>query len=231
MIFSKGLEGVVVDETAVSNVEGDIGRLTYRGYPVEGLVVEDYTAVVWMVLFGELPNGGQRQSLEKYLAVHGLLSKSDKNILKCVDRASRSMEMLQGMIPLLQLADQTYAETDLEVSQGLQIVAKTPTLIAAYYRLQGGLLPVDFEPELSYLGNFLSMSNVLPTDVKRVEVLKVVQILQMEHSFNAGTFASKCVSSTLASIKAVMAAGVGALSVELHGGADEAAVKTAKGGW
>lgn len=228
MSFSKGLEGVVVDETAVSNVEGDIGRLTYRGYPIEALVAEDYAAVVWMVLFGELPNDVQRQSLENYLSEHGPLSESDMNLLRCVDRASHPMEMLQGMIPLLQLADQTYADTDLEVSQGLQIVAKMPTLIAAYHRMQAGLAPVEFESELSYLGNFLSMFNGLPADAKSIEVLKVAQILQMEHSFNAGTFASKCVSSTLASIKAVMAAGVGALSGELHGGADEAAIKTAR---
>jgi citrate synthase len=227
MGFSKGLEGVVVDETSVSNVEGDIGRLTYRGYAIEALVAEDYIAVVWLVLFGELPNDAQRSSLEAYLAEHGALSEEDMSLLRCVDRASHPMEMLQGMIPLLCLADKTYAETGIEVSQGLQIVAKMPMLIAAYHRLQEGLVPVSFKPKLSYLSNFLGMFNGEPVDEKSIEVLKVAQILQMEHSFNAGTFASKCVSSTLGSIKAVMSAGVGALSGELHGGADEAAVMMA----
>ncbi|MFT6433381.1 MAG: citrate synthase [Candidatus Azotimanducaceae bacterium] len=228
MSFSKGLEGVVVDETAVSNVEGDIGRLTYRGYPIEALVAEEYVAVVWLVLFGELPNDAQRVGLEEYLAEHGALNEADLNLLRGVDKASHPMEMLQGMIPLLRLVNKTYAETGLEVSHGLQIVAKIPMLIAAYHRLQEGLEPASFKRELSYLGNFLFMFNGEPADAKSIDVLKVAQILQMEHSFNAGTFASKCVSSTLASIKAVMAAGVGALSGELHGGADEAAVLTAR---
>ena len=228
MSYAKGLEGVVVDETKVSNVEGEIGRLTYRGYPIEALVSQDYVTVMWLVLFGDLPSDGQRLSLETYLSLHGALSDSDVNLLRSLQSTLHPMAMLQGMIPLLQMSDVNFASLDSDTSQGLQIVAKIPTLIAHYHRIQEGLPVMEFRPEMSYLESFLMMFNGEAAEEQSIEVLKVAQILQLEHSFNAGTFASKCVSSTLASINAVMAAGVGALSGELHGGADEAAVMAAR---
>ena len=228
MSYAKGLEGVVVDETKVSNVEGEIGRLTYRGYPIEALVSQDYVTVMWLVLFGDLPSDGQRLSLETYLSLHGALSDSDVNLLRSLQSTLHPMAMLQGMIPLLQMSDVNFSSLDSDTSQGLQIVAKIPTLIAYYHRIQEGLPLIEFRPEMSYLESFLMMFNGQAAEEQSIEVLKVAQILQLEHSFNAGTFASKCVSSTLASINAVMAAGVGALSGELHGGADEAAVMAAR---
>jgi len=227
MVYSKGLEGVIVDETAVSNVEGDIGRLTYRGYPIESLVKKDYLTVMWLVLFGELPTVQEHLNLKRYLGSQGALGSIDVAILSTIDKQLHPMEMLQGMIPLLQLSTERFLRQSQPVSEGLQIIAKLPTLIATYHRLQEGKNTVMFDPDLDYLANFLNMFNGQQADANRVDVLAVAQILQMEHSFNAGTFASKCVSSTLASIKAVMAAGVGALSGELHGGADEAAVRCA----
>ena len=228
MSYAKGLEGVVVDETKVSNVEGEIGRLTYRGYPIEALVSQDYVTVMWLVLFGDLPSDGQRLSLETYLSLHGSLCESDVNILRSLQSTLHPMAMLQGMIPLLQMSDVNFSSLDSDTSRGLQIVAKIPTLIAHYHRIQEGLPLIEFRPEMSYLESFLMMFNGQAAEEQSIEVLKVAQILQLEHSFNAGTFASKCVSSTLASINAVMAAGVGALSGELHGGADEAAVMAAR---
>jgi len=228
MSYSKGLEGVVVDETKISNVEGEIGRLTYRGYPIEALVHQDYVSVIWLVLFGELPNDAQRESLALYFSTQGELSESDLTLLRSVNRALHPMGMLQGMIPLLEMSDASFPDSNLETSHGLQIVAKIPTLIAYHHRIRNGLPLQKFRSDMAYLENFLMMFTGKEADEQSIEVLKVAQILQIEHSFNAGTFASKCVSSTLASINAVMAAGVGALSGELHGGADEAAIMTAR---
>jgi len=228
MTYSKGLEGVIVDETAVSNVEGDIGRLTYRGYPIEGLVKKDYLSVVWLVLFGEFPTGPEHKALADYFKAHGMTGAIDEKLLNSIDLQLHPMAMLQGMIPLLQLSSARFLDESPDVSEGLQIIAKLPTLIAVYHRRQEGKDMVRFDPGLDYLANFLTMFNGHQPDSEQVDVLSVTQILQMEHSFNAGTFASKCVSSTLASVKSVLAAGVGALSGELHGGADEAAVNIAK---
>jgi len=228
MGYAKGLEGVVVDETKVSNVEGEIGRLTYRGYPIDALVSQDYVAVMWLVLFGDMPSDEQRLSLETYLSLHGSLSDSDVNLLRSLQSTLHPMAMLQGMIPVLQMSDVNFSSLDPDISQGLQIIAKIPTLIAYYHRIQEGLPLIEFRSEMSYLESFLMMFSGEAAEEQSIEVLKVAQILQLEHSFNAGTFASKCVSSTLASINAVMAAGVGALSGELHGGADEAAVMAAR---
>src|SRR6185369_11360448 len=77
MEIHKGLEGIHVDATAISNVEGDIGRLSYRGYPIEELIQLDYTAVVWLVLFGELPLEQQRLWLEQTLQDRQLLTATE----------------------------------------------------------------------------------------------------------------------------------------------------------
>ena len=133
------------------------------------------------------------------------------------------MAMLQGMIPLLQMSDVNFSSLDSDTSQGLQIVAKIPTLIAYYHRIQEGLPLIEFRPEMSYLESFLMMFNGQAAEEQSIEVLKVAQILQLEHSFNAGTFASKCVSSTLASINACVQGGV--LPVWQQGSSDTKTVE------
>ncbi len=126
MSYAKGLEGVVVDETKVSNVEGEIGRLTYRGYPIEALVSQDYVTVMWLVLFGDLPSDGQRLSLETYLSLHGSLSDSDVNLLRSLQSTLHPMAMLQGMIPLLQMSDVNFSSLDSDTSRGIADSCQNP---------------------------------------------------------------------------------------------------------
>ena len=227
MTFSKGLDGVVVDATAISNVEGDIGRLTYRGYAIEELVEQDYISVAWLVLFGEFPSTPQRNELNDFLLTHAHLTHRELKILTTLGRELHSMQMLQAMIPLLEPGVVQFAGLDAEAARGLAIIARIPEIIAAWYCLQNDR---KFVPDESpdYLQRFLSMFTGERPGAEALHILKVVQILQMEHSFNAGTFATMCVSSTLAPVESVLSAGVGALAGKLHGGADEAALEDAR---
>lgn len=226
--FSKGLEGVIADETAVSNVEGDIGRLSYRGYDIESLVRQDYETVMWLVLFGELPTPSERNRLAGFLADQGPLAPEELALLKALPRDLHPMQMLQAMIVLLSKRPVAFEGLDHEGAFGLGIIAKLPTLVANFYHLgKGSALPA-FDPSAPHLRNFLTMfTGKTPSD-EHVDILKVVQILQMEHSFNAGTFTSRVVASTLAPVDSVFSAAVGALFGILHGGADEAALNDAK---
>lgn len=227
--YSRGLEGVVAGETAISNVEGDIGRLGYRGYAIEELVEQDYESVMWLVLTGELPTGAEKEQLSRFLAEHGALTGDDIARLQSLDPRTHPMRVLQGMIPLLSPFDgEPFDALTEEGTVGLAIVARLPTLIAAWHgRCERNGIPA-YDPDQAHLANFLTMFNGAPPGDEQLDVLRTVQILQMEHSFNAGTFTGRVVASTLAPVDSVLSAAAGALFGRLHGGADEAALNDAK---
>ena len=229
MDYSPGLEGVVAGETAISDVEGDIGRLSYRGYAIEELVPLPYLNVMWLVLFGDLPSDEERADLDAYLKVNGKLRSNEITILSKMQKGLHPMRMLHAIIPLLEL-DGTYLfdGLDSEASRGLQILARIPMLIDCFVHIQNGDQVPAADNCKSYLGDFLSMCTGADVSAEDEAVLSVVQILQMEHSLNVGTFTSRVVSSTLAPVDAVFSAAVGALFGVLHGGADEAALNDAK---
>lgn len=229
MEYSKGLEGVIAGETAISDVEGDIGRLSYRGYAIEELVREDYATVMWLVIFGELPSAAEKEDLEEFLAVHGALDAYEQGMLAGLPRNLHPMRMLQGMIPLLATdRELTFRSLLDEGVPGLQIIAKLPTLVATFRQLETGHGAPRFDASSPYLANFLTMFTGNAPSAAHLDILKVVQILQMEHSYNAGTFTSLVVGSTLAPVDSAFSAAVGALFGILHGGADEAALTDAK---
>jgi citrate synthase len=232
MTYSKGLEGIIAGETAISLVEGDIGRLSYRGYAIEALVEQPYLAVMWLVLFGEWPSEQQVTRLDDYLSTHAPLTPREVKLLQNIDPTLHPMKMLQGMVPLLDIDTDAYfydtsANTNSDTSHGLQLLARMPTLIASYHRLRHNHPLVTVDPDASYLGRFLSQLTGKNPEPRHEHLLTVVQILQMEHSFNAGTFAARVTASTLASVDAVFGAAIGTLSGVLHGGADEAALRYA----
>lgn len=228
MTYAKGLEGVVAGETAISNVEGEIGRLSYRGYSIEELVDQDYVAVMYLLLFGDLPDEAQREALNDFLMAEGALDAFELRVLEEIPTNTHSMMVLQAMIPILGTNCEPRLPLDGEGHAGLKIVAKLPAVIATYRALQLGRRVPAFDSTQSYLGNFLQMFTGAPPIPEHEEILSAVEILQMEHSFNAGTFAARVVASTLAPVAAALAAGVGALAGSLHGGADEAALRDAK---
>ncbi len=229
MEYSPGLEGVIAGETAVSNVEGDIGRLSYRGYRIETLVDLPFVGVMWLVLKGEMPTDEQRLALEDFLVSHGELSDSDRELLAAIPEGLHPMRMLQGIIPLLDVDRSIgFSDFSLEVTHGLQILARTPHLIANFHCRNSAMDLPESRPELGYLGNFLARFTGREPAREQIEILNVVQILQMEHSFNASTFAGRVVASTLAPVDAVFSAATGALHGPLHGGADEAALEQAR---
>jgi citrate synthase len=138
--------------------------------------------------------------------------------------------MLQGIIPLLSIDRSfTFEDLDEEESCGLQVIARIPALISSFRHIQDGTEIPEADNGKSYLGNFLSVFTACSSISESHEsVLTTVQILQMEHSLNVGTFTSRVVTSTLAPVDSAFSSAIGALYGLLHGGADEAALNDAK---
>ncbi|MDH5737578.1 MAG: hypothetical protein OEZ23_04675 [Gammaproteobacteria bacterium] len=234
MSYARGLEGVVVGETAVSNVEGNIGRLTYRGYAIDLLIQRNFSEVLWLVCCGEFPQKTQLEEMNRCLQTEKTLTKTEKKFLDAIPPNVHPMIVLQSMIPMLNLEPETLNNNlDADFSRGLKVIAKLPEILIRHRQKYSGGSDVVVnatgpQGEYNYLKDFLSRFTGEEVTEKQLEIFNLIQIVQMEHSFNAGTFATMVVSSTLASLEASMSAGVGALSGVLHGGADQAALETAR---
>jgi citrate synthase len=226
-IYSNDLAGIVVGDTAISDVQGELGLLSYRGIDINELVGVPFLHVVWMVLFGDWPEEQEKSRLKTFMCRHSRLSHAEIELLRHVPRDLHPMLMLQGMVPLLQLPREQTMDMELEAEHGLFLAAKITALIAAHYRLSQSKVVLAPTPGRLFHENFLTMFLGTAPTPEQVRMLNAAQILQMEHSFNCGTFAGRVCASTLAPIQSVISASIGTLFGKLHGGADQAALEMA----
>lgn len=228
-IYSADLAGVVVGETAISDVQGASGILSYRGHPIDEIADKPFLQVAWLLVFGDWPAPAQEQQLAEYMALHRRLSVSEVDVLRALPRDLHPMLMLQSLIPTLLPPEsgETFGLSE-DAAHGLAIVAKMPALIAAWYRLSQGADIVPSSDSLSPHDDFLRMFHGKAPAPNQISTLDAVQILQMEHSFNASTFAGRVCASTAAPLQSVLSVSVGTLYGVLHGGADQAALAMAR---
>jgi citrate synthase len=224
--IAKGLEGIEVDESAISLVDGEAGQLSYRGYDLADLVELPFDAVALLVLTGELPGDGEVHSFQRELHGAGALSDREMSLLThLADAPAHPMQVLQGIAPVLDRP--RMFERFGEGAQGLVIAAKLPQISAALIALRDGeRIPAYPEAAGDSPRRFLQQ---IPGGVSEVRerTLRITQILQIEHGFNAGTFSARVTASTLAPVENCISAALGTLHGVLHGGADQAALETA----
>ena len=225
-----GLEGVVVGCTGISDVDGAAGRLSYRGHDIEQLVERPFLQVAWLVLFGEYPSLRQEQQLAHFLLEHRRMTQWELAALQSLPADTHPMLVLQALVPVLELEQR--ASIDLpfggdDALHGLIIAARLPTLIANWYQWQRNETPAARNNSIDPHRAFLQSLHGREPDPLAVASLDRAQILQMEHSYNAGTFAGRVCLSTRAPIQSSLAASLGTLFGALHGGADQAALEFA----
>lgn len=210
---AKGLAGVVVDQTAISDVRAE-GALSYRGRNIDALVNEPFLNVAGLVVDNVLDD-----HLCDVLASSVNLDQRETDFVLAAPDTTHPMQLLQSIVPLMTRCN------DLghgEANQGLHVAAKLPAVVATFLMRR----PVTIGAHQGYAEAFLAaIGNALDPD--HVAAFNTAQILQIEHSFNAGTFAARVVASTMAPVEASIAAGIGALSGPLHGGADQDALEIA----
>ena len=226
-VYSADLAGIIVGDTAISNVQGEQGILSYRGLDINELVAMPFLHVVWLVLFGERHNTQQMSRLKTFMCKHSGLTHDEIELLRRVPGDLHPMLMLQGMVPLLQVPQKQAMDMELDAERGLFIAAKITALIAAHHRLAQKKVVLAPTPGLLFHENFLTMFHGSAPSAEQVKMLNAAQILQMEHSFNCGTFAGRVCASTLAPIQSSISASIGTLFGKLHGGADQAALEMA----
>jgi 2-methylcitrate synthase len=226
--IKKGLVGVIADETKVSEVMPDINSLTYRGYAVQDLAEACvFEEVAYLLLNGELPNKSQLAKFQEEERNNREISFNLKKVIQSYPKNAHPMDTTRTSVSHLGLEDSEATKNTIEANyiKFIRIFAKTPTAVAANFRTRKGLEIIDPKKDLSFSENFFHMcfGKVPSKDV--VKAFDVSLILYAEHSFNASTFASRVITSTLADIHSAIVGGISALKGPLHGGANEAVME------
>ena len=221
----RGLDGVIVDETSISKVMPETNSLTYRGYPVQDLCKFCcFEEVAYLLWYGELPNRSQLRSFKNKEKNLRQLSRNTLGVIKKFPKRAHPMDTIRTAVSYLGTNEIAWGGEPCEndMSRSLALLSKIPTLIASDYRYRQGRKRISPRTDLSFSENFLHMCFGKVPPKKVVKAFDVSLILYAEHSFNASTFATRVVTSTMSDIYSAVTAGIGALKGPLHGGANEA---------
>lgn len=218
-----GLRGVTVADTKISYIDGENGVLIYRGFRIEDLVEKStFPETAFTLLNGPLPGREELQQFEQKLNAERQIPQFILDSFKEWPKDSDPMDVLQASVPLLGMADpDIHDETrGASIRMAIRLIARIPAIMAAWHRIRNGLDPLPSDAGLSHAANFLWQLTGKKPDEDVARDLDVCLILHADHTFNASTFACREVVSTQAHMYAGVAAGVGALSGNLHGGAN-----------
>ncbi len=222
-MLNTGLRGVVIADTHISDVQGAAGKLIYRGYLIEDLANKStFEEVAYLLLFEKLPNANQLKAFKDQLAAERDIPPEVIAALKTRPKNALVMDILQAGVALLANHDPDVTDQTQEaaVRMAVRLIAKFPTVIAAWDRIRNDKKPLKPLPKLDHAANFLYMLKGEEPGEEVGRFMDICLVLHAEHSFNASTFAAREVASTRAHMYASIGAAVGSLSGELHGGAN-----------
>ncbi len=226
--FMPGLAGVPAAKSAVSFVDGEGGILEYRGIRVEELCGRSsFLETAWLLLFGRLPSPSELERFVRDVTLHRRIKYRIVELIKCLPEQGHPMDALQAGVAALGMyyPGRNVADADNNYWSAVRLIAKLPTIVAAYARLRRGDDALPPRDDLSFAENFLYMLTERVPDKVLSRTLDVCLILHAEHTMNASTFAGIVTASTLADPYTVVASSIGALKGPLHGGANEEVVQ------
>jgi citrate synthase len=227
--YAKGLEGVIANESALSNVEGAEGRLSYLGYSIDDLVAHCcYEEIVFLLHKGRLPNQAELQGIHQRLRGDRALPQGVLDFLKTAPKDANPMDVLRTGVSMLGLYDDRVAigEPDLDKVEeiGLSLVAKTPVIVAAFHRYRQGLELPPVRDDLSEAAHFLYLITGETPSETATKTLDVAYILHADHGMNASTFSARVTVATLSDMYSAVTSAIGTLKGPLHGGANEGVI-------
>ena len=226
--IDKGLDDIFVKETRICFVDGKTGRLLYAGYDIRDLAdhstFEETTYLLW---HGRLPSRGQLTAFSAELAAHREVPAELVALLKKLPKTMAPIDALRTAVSALSAYDPELNATSREanVRKGIRLVAKMPTLVAAFHRIRNGQRVVRPNPKYRAATDYLRMLMGRKPDKVTSRILDAALVLHADHSMNAGTFAATVAASTLADLYSCVAAAIATLKGPLHGGANEQTMK------
>lgn len=219
-----GLDGVPATQSAICEIDGEQGLLTYRGYPMHDLAVNSsFLETAFLLIWGELPSCDQLADFEHAVQMHRRVSFRVRDMMKCFPASGHPMDALQSSAASLGLFYSRRAIDDPQYVYDavVRLIAKIPTMVAAFQLIRKGQDPIQPRDDLAYSANFLYMLTEREPDPLAARIFDRCLMLHAEHSLNASTFSARVTASTLTDPYAVVASAVGTLAGPLHGGANE----------
>jgi len=223
--IKKGLLGIVVDETTISQVMPDINSLTYRGYAVQDLCDKcSFEEVAYLILNKELPNKTKLKKFKKELEINRNITINLREIVKHMPRRAHPMDVARTVVSVMGLEDKDTSNNSLTANmrKAIRIFSKTPTAMAAFFRARMGKKIISPKKGLGFSENFFYMCFGKIPSKEIIKAFDVSLILYAEHSFNVSTFTARTITSSLSDIHSAITGAIGSLKGPLHGGANEA---------
>ncbi|MEP0870021.1 citrate synthase [Trichocoleus desertorum AS-A10] len=230
--YRPGLENIPATQSSISYVDGQRGILEYRGIRIEELAEKStFLETAYLLIWGELPTKAELDAFKEEIQYHRRVKFRVRDMMKCFPESGHPMDALQASAAALGLF---YSRRDLHNpayirAAAVRLLAKIPTMVAAFELIRKGNDPVQPRDDLDYAANFLYMLNEQEPDPLAARVFDVCLTLHAEHTINASTFSAMVTASTLTDPYAVIASAVGTLAGPLHGGANEEVVSMLEG--
>ncbi len=226
-IINYGLDGIYVDESSISKVDGQNGRLWYRGFTIEDLSEKsNFEEVSYLLLNGKLPSRKEYEEFTKKLKERRELPNEVIDVIRVMAPKSHPMDVMRTATSMLVLYDKDPNNRDVEATTDkiITLIAKTATIAAATGRFREKKEYIPPDNSLGHSANFLYMLTGKRPNEFESKLIDLMFILHAEHSTNASTFSVLVTASTLADVYSATTSGIGTLKGPLHGGADEAAL-------
>jgi len=223
-----GLRDIEIADTKISDIDGERGKLIYRGYDILDLTKNStFEETAYLLLNDELPTKADFDEFIQRLVDARDMPKQMQSNMRNWRKNADPMVMLQAFVVALAgyYDDQGTTEEEINYQSAINLIAKIPTIVASWERVRTGKDIVDPDPRLSHAGNFLNMLVGEKPDQETERIFDICLMLHADHTFNASTFAAREVASTGAHMYSAVSAAIGALSGPLHGGANYEVMK------
>ncbi|MFL5381208.1 MAG: citrate/2-methylcitrate synthase [Longimicrobiaceae bacterium] len=219
----KGLEGVVVGQSRLSDINGEVGELIYAGYEIDDLARNTtFEEVCYLLWNGELPNREQLDAFSRELTASARLNDRVLAVLRTLPDDADPMAVLRTAVSALGTFDPKADDISAEEirRKALYLTAVTPTLVAASARLRQGKEPLQPKEGSGFAANFLYMLNGEDANDTRCRTMDAALVLHAEHAMNASTFAARVTAGTLSDVYSCITSAIGTLKGPSHGGAN-----------
>lgn len=224
----KGLEGIIAAATSLSDVQGDVGALTYCGYNINELAGRvTFEEVIFLLHHGHLPNRRELADLRARLVAERDLPRGIIDLIRAMPKEATPMHVIRTGISALGCFDPDADNDSLESNQrkALRLIAKIPIITAYFHRARKGLPLPPCATALGEAAHFLYLINGAEPSEEMVHTMDMCYVLHADHGMNASTFSARVTIATLSDMYSAITSAIGTLKGPLHGGANEGVIK------
>lgn len=230
MLVSKGLEGIVANNTRLSDVRGAEGQLIYAGYDINELAGKvSYEEIVYLLYHDRLPNRDELNRFSQTLRQQRELPRPVIDFLANAPKSASPMDVMRTATSMLGLYDTAGGDSpEANVQRCLSLTAKMGVIAAYFHRARLGKRLPPIRPDLGEAAHFLYLMNDAEPTSEAASTLDVAYVLHADHGMNASTFTARVVVATLTDVYSAVTAAIAALKGPLHGGANEGVITMLK---